>query len=57
MNLAQLLCDLGQVTSLGLIFFTYKTGELRQGVVDVCQRPFNPDIISMSTSHLPQKLF
>lgn len=57
MNLPQLLCDLGQVTSLGLIFFTYKMGELRQGVVDVCQRPFNPDIISMCTSHLPQKLF
>lgn len=24
MSLAQLLCDLGQVTSLGLSFFTYK---------------------------------
>lgn len=55
MNLAQLLCDLGQVTSLGLSFFTYKMagGGVRQGVLDICQRPFNPD--TMCTSPLSQE--
>lgn len=53
MNLAQLLCDLGQMTSLGLSFFTYKMGGVRQRVLDVCQGPFDLNI--MCTSPLPQK--